>query len=41
MVDSSFVMVMEFFEVLYEIVDSLRIEKLISISASLIDCYGG
>ena len=39
MVDSSFVMVMELFEVLYEIIDSLGIEKLISSSASLIDHY--
>ena len=35
MVDGSFVMVVEFFEILYKIVDSLRIEKLISGSASL------
>ncbi len=39
MVDSSFVMVMELFEILYKIVDSLRIEKLLCISASLIDHY--
>lgn len=39
MIDSSFIMVMELFEVLYEIIDSLRIEKLISSSACLIDHY--
>ena len=35
MVDGSFVMVMELFEILYKIVDSLRIEKLICSSAGL------